>query len=169
MTARAPASFHLIGPVSFHAVSLCRVSRRLVSSSLIWSGLALLALASPTWAGEADVMGVEAVCTTIRTCDFEVTVRHADIGWSHYAESYEIVSPEGEVLGRRVLTHPHVHEQPFVRQLVGVEIPEGVDQVVVRARDSKHGLGGDTVTKVLAFPPSGEKPTVTEPPSKGAE
>ena len=140
-----------------------------VLASFLGAGLALLAPAPPAHAGEAGVMGVEAVCTTIRTCDFEVTVLHADVGWSHYAESYEIVSPEGEVLGRRVLKHPHVHEQPFVRGLVGVEIPEGVDHVVVRARDSKHGLGGETVTKALEFPAPGDAPPDVKPPPKAVE
>lgn len=114
---------------------------------------ACLGRATSAAAGEADVMSVDATCNAIRTCDFQVAVRHADIGWSHYAVAFEIVAPGGEVLGTRELQHPHVHEQPFVRGLVGVEIPEGVDEVIVRARDSQHGLGGESVTKRLVFPP----------------
>ncbi len=124
-------------------------------SRLVVAAIASCAAGAPlvAWAGKADVVRVHATCTTIRTCDFQVTVKHADIGRSHYADRFEIVTKEGEVLGTRVLQHPHVHEQPFVRGLVGVEIPEGVDEVVVRAHDSKHGLGGETVTKRLEFPP----------------
>ena len=122
-------------------------------------GLLIVALAlcapAAARAGKADVMQVHAVCSTIRTCDFQVKVRHADIGWSHYADRFEILTPEGELLATRVLRHPHVHEQPFVRGLVGVEIPEGVEAVVVRAGDSKHGLGGKTVTAELTFPAPG--------------
>ena len=53
-----------------------------------------------------------------------------------------MLAPDGTVLGVRVLTHPHVDEQPFTRSLSGVAIPPGIDTVTVRARDSVHGLGG---------------------------
>jgi len=46
------------------------------------------------------------------------------------------------VLGVRELAHPHVNEQPFTRSLGGVEIPDGVQEVTIRARDSVHGYGG---------------------------
>ena len=133
-------------------------SLRTLSAGGALAVASLLAVSSEALAGKADVVGVQAVCTTIRTCDFHVKVLHADIGWSHYADQFEVVTPDGEVLGTRVLRHPHVHEQPFVRGLVGVEIPEGVDEVIVRARDSKHGLGGKTVTKHLEFPEQGHAP-----------
>ena len=104
-------------------------------------------------AGQAHVMKAEAVCSTIRTCDFDVTVRHADIGFSHYADRWEVIGDDGEVLGVRVLQHPHVHEQPFTRRLVGVEVPEGTTEVTLRARCSKHGQGGETVTVEIEIPP----------------
>jgi hypothetical protein len=72
-------------------------------------------------------------------------VRHVDEGWDHYADRWEVLSPDGEVLGVRELLHPHVDEQPFTRSLTGVAIPEGVDEVEVRARDSVHGFGGATM------------------------
>ncbi len=127
---------------------------------------ASLFTAAAGWAGEADVLEVHATCTTIRTCDFQVKVLHADTGESHYADRFEIVSPEGEVLGTRVLRHPHVHEQPFVRGLVGVEIPDGVSEVVVRAHDSQHGYGGRTLTKSLEFP--ARETGAPGPPAEGA-
>jgi hypothetical protein len=74
-----------------------------------------------------------------------VTVKHDDEGWDHYADRWEVLGPDGEVLGTRVLYHPHVGEQPFTRSLGGVEVPEGVEKVVVRARDSVHGYGGKDV------------------------
>ncbi|WP_422366689.1 hypothetical protein [Pelagibius sp.] len=93
-------------------------------------------------AGEADVIAVEAVQEGDNTWRFSVTVRHADEGWDHYADRWQVVAPDGTVLGTRVLLHPHENEQPFTRSLGGVVIPEGVDQVVVRAHDSVHGDGG---------------------------
>lgn len=101
---------------------------------LLWTGAAL--------AGEADVLAVEATQESAGVWRFDVTVAHADEGWEHYADKWEVVAPGGQVLGTRVLLHPHETEQPFTRSLGGVAIPEGVERVVVRAHDSVHGPGG---------------------------
>ncbi len=69
------------------------------------------------------------------------TVRHADSGWKHYADAIEISTPEGVILRTRVLAHPHVNEQPFTRGASGINIPEGVRKIRVRAKDSVHGFG----------------------------
>ncbi|MHC4607908.1 MAG: hypothetical protein ACYTAF_13425 [Planctomycetota bacterium] len=108
--------------------------------------LLLLALAGPTRAGEADVEAIEVRCSGPSVCTFHVSVRHADEGWEHFANRWEIVGPDGEVLATRVLQHPHVDEQPFTRSLPDVAIPEGLSEVTVRAHDSVHGVGGRTGT-----------------------
>ncbi|MEO1686727.1 MAG: hypothetical protein AAFU61_02360 [Pseudomonadota bacterium] len=72
---------------------------------------------------------------------FDVTLRHGDTGWDHYADAWEIRLPGGEVLGTRTLFHPHVEEQPFTRSLSGVTIPRGTAQVLIYPRDSVHGWG----------------------------
>jgi hypothetical protein len=100
----------------------------------------VLAIASRSAAGPADVVTAEARCQGER-CRFDVTVRHADSGWDHYADGYEVLSEDGEVLAKRVLRHPHVDEQPFTRSL-GAEIPTKVKRVRIRAHDSVHGHGG---------------------------
>lgn len=92
-------------------------------------------------AGEADVLDVR-VSESGGAYHFDVTVQHADTGWEHYANAFEIVAPDGTVLGKRVLYHPHVNEQPFTRSLTGVRIPDGIMEVDVRAVDSVHGTGG---------------------------
>lgn len=125
--------------------------------------LALGATASPALAGEADVIAVTAHCTHIGTCDFDATVLHADVGLRHYADRFEVLAPDGEVLGVRELEHPHVHEQPFVRRLIGVEIPAGVSEVTVRARDSQHGYGGREMRVKLELPTSEPKPPGASP------
>jgi predicted nucleotidyltransferase len=108
-------------------------------AALVWSAQ------TPTLAGEADVVEVVARQAGDRTWRFDVTVSHADEGWDHYADLWEVVAPDGTVLGQRVLAHPHVDEQPFTRSLSGVEIPAGTGSVEVRARDSVHGFGGRSV------------------------
>lgn len=92
-------------------------------------------------AGEADVVGVEVVRNGERW-RFDVTVKHADTGWDHYADEWRVVAPDGTVLGTRTLHHPHVNEQPFTRSLSGVVIPDDLEEVIVQARDSVHGYGG---------------------------
>lgn len=101
-------------------------------------------------AGEADVVAVEAVEEAAGTWRFDVRVAHADEGWDHYADRWEVLAPDGRVLGTRVLLHPHVGEQPFTRSLGGVVVPAEVDRVILRAHDSVHGLGGAEMTVELA-------------------
>ena len=97
------------------------------------------------YAGEADVVDVSVKQSGKNTYSFSVTVRHADEGWDHYANKWDVVAPDGTVLGTRVLYHPHVDEQPFTRSLSGVNIPDTVDTVTVRAHDSVHEYGGKTL------------------------
>ncbi len=97
---------------------------------------------SPARAGEADVLEVRATQEGGGTWRFDVTVAHEDTGWDHYADRWEVLAPDGSVLGTRVLLHPHETEQPFTRSLGGVALPEGLDAVTVRAHDSVHGLDG---------------------------
>lgn len=71
------------------------------------------------------------------------TVSSADTGWEKYADAWEIRDAQGEVLGERVLTHPHETEQPFTRSLSGVVIPDGVVEVTIVAHDSVQGFCGE--------------------------
>ncbi len=102
---------------------------------------ALAMIAGTALAGEADVVGVR-MTQRGDSYNFSVTVRHADAGWEHYANNWEIVTPDGTVLDTRVLAHPHDNEQPFTRSLGSVRIPDGVTKVRVRAHDKVHGHGG---------------------------
>lgn len=105
----------------------------------------LSALPAPAGAGEATV---EAVTLTPSGAAWrvDVTLRHADTGWDHYADGWEVLDDAGTRLGYRELLHPHVTEQPFTRSLGGVEIPATAKAVFVRAHDSVHGWS-DTLFK----------------------
>ncbi len=108
---------------------------------LVWGALAWLGTA-PAMAGEADIIGVEVTKQGDREYAFSVTVRHADDGWKHYADAWDVLSVDRKVLGIRTLLHPHVNEQPFTRSLSGVTVPAGTTEVILRAHDSVHGHGG---------------------------
>jgi len=117
--------------------------------SLIFACLLGLLLATPAATGPADVESVSVAVSGPGQYRFSVTVRHADEGWDHYADRWEVLHPDGTVLGTRTLYHPHVDEQPFTRDLSGVSIPDDITTVVVRAHDSVHGFSGVTQTVTL--------------------
>ena len=104
-------------------------------------GVAML-LVSPVQAGPASVESAEVAVVGADSYRFRVTVRHADAGWKHYADRWEVVSLQGKVLATRVLHHPHDNEQPFTRELTDVRLPKGERWVVIRAHDKMHGYGG---------------------------
>lgn len=106
-----------------------------------------LMVSSAAMAGEVEIVDV----TTTQTGDgwrFDVTLRHDDTGWDHYADGWEVMLPDGTSLGYRTLAHPHVNEQPFTRSLSGVEIPGSATVVQVRARDT-DGWSGPLFTVQL--------------------
>ncbi|MEO0854841.1 MAG: hypothetical protein AAFY15_15255 [Cyanobacteria bacterium J06648_11] len=111
-----------------------------------WLAIALGVMACPAIAiaGEADVVEAEVRAVGDGTYRFDVTVAHADTGWDHYANSWEVLAPDGTVLGTRVLHHPHVQEQPFTRSTT-IAIPDEIDRVIIRAGDSVHEFGGKTI------------------------
>lgn len=108
--------------------------------------LGLFGLPPVSMAGEVDVVAAKA--RLVRSSGgtavwrFDVTLRHADAGWKHYADNWEILKLDGTLLGRRVLAHPHDNEQPFTRSLGGVKIRSSTQKVRVRGHDKVHGYGG---------------------------
>jgi hypothetical protein len=97
-------------------------------------------------AGEADVVDVKISQTSAGSYSFDVAVKHADTGWEHYADSWKVLDNQGNILGKRVLVHPHVDEQPFTRSLSGVKISAELTSVTIRAHDSVHKYGGKEIT-----------------------
>ncbi len=116
---------------------------------LIWILSCAFLVSATAYAGEANVVNVKIRMAGKNTFSFDVTVRHADEGWKHYADKWDVVAPDGTVLSTRTLYHPHVDEQPFTRSLSGVKISGSIQQVTVRAHDSVHGYGGREVTVAI--------------------
>jgi N-acetylmuramoyl-L-alanine amidase len=78
--------------------------------------------------------------------DFQVTISSPYDSADRYADAFRVVGNDGTVYGVHELTHHHANEQPFDQALEGVEIPEGVTEVTIEARDSVYGWGGVVVT-----------------------
>ena len=102
----------------------------------------------PVSADDAAIKEVEIKSLGNNNYQISVTLLHADTGWDHYANRWDVLDEDGNVLGTRVLAHPHVNEQPFTRSLT-VEIPSGVTKVTIVAADSVHGDNEETVDVIV--------------------
>jgi len=98
---------------------------------------------------DADVLEVRAVLDEDGTWTFYVTVGHPDTGWDDYADGWDVVTENGDVLKQsdddvftRLLLHPHENEQPFTRGQRGINVPESLTSLTVRAHDIVDGFGG---------------------------
>ncbi|MBT5569748.1 MAG: hypothetical protein HOJ90_00890 [Alphaproteobacteria bacterium] len=109
---------------------------------LLTAGCLIGAVMAPAQAGESDVTAVSLRAESGGKYSFSVTLRHADEGWEHYADRWEVLTLEGKVLATRTLFHPHVNEQPFTRSLGGVQVPSGATAVRIRSHDKVHEHGG---------------------------
>ena len=134
---------------------------------------ALAPAAAPADEPRADVLRVEARGRP-GAYELAVTVQSPDRGCDHYTNWWEVVSPDGKVLFRRVLMHSHPDEQPFTRP--GGPVPIAADAtVVVRAHFHPTGYGGaalrGSVAKGFApwTPPPGFAAELAEQPPHPSE
>lgn len=89
----------------------------------------------------ATITDVEASELSPSQHNFSVTVQSPDTGCDAYANWWEVITPEGELLYRRILAHSHVDEQPFTRS--GGPVAVGAaDEVIVRSH--MHPTGYST-------------------------
>ncbi len=80
---------------------------------------------------------------------FSVTLQTPDTGCEQYADWWEVITPEGILLYRRILAHSHVNEQPFTRSGGGVAII-ATDTVLVRVHMNTTGYGSHAMKGNIA-------------------
>lgn len=104
-----------------------------------------LLLSYTAFAGEADVIAAEVEHTGGNFYRFSVMVQHDDESWKHFAKAWEVLDLDGNILGVRILLHPHINEQPFTRSQT-ISILENINQVTIRVYDLVHEFGGKELT-----------------------
>lgn len=120
-------------------------------------GLVLSAfiLTSSVFANDVEIIKV-VLTKRAGTWQADVTLKHQDEGWKHYADGWRLVDSNGNEIGKRTLYHPHVNEQPFTRSLTGFYLAEKMKVIFVEAHDLKHGWSADKV-KIDLSKPSGDR------------
>lgn len=73
---------------------------------------------------------------------FYVTVASDETGCDQYADWWEVLNADGELIYRRVLLHSHPDDQPFTRSGSPVNIQSG-DIVYIRAHMNNDSYSGD--------------------------
>ncbi len=75
-----------------------------------------------------------------------VTVQHQDTGWDNYVDAWQIVAPDGDILGTRIIFEPRLDKTTHVTGLAGVVIPEEIKEVTIRAHNVAEGYSGQPLT-----------------------
>jgi len=115
------------------------------TAKIVMAGATALWLPLAAFAGEADVVKAVAKPAGDGQYRFDVTIKSNDKGWDYYCDRFDILGPDGKILGTRILHHPHEAEQPFTRSLGSVAIDPSITEVTVTATMKPSGEGGETV------------------------
>ena len=99
----------------------------------------LLMLSQSSKANDINILAAAIIHQSHGEYLVNVKLEHHDTGWQHYADEWRLVDNEGNILGTRVLQHPHVHEQPFTRSLSNVKLSSELQAVFIEAHDKVHG------------------------------
>ncbi len=80
---------------------------------------------------------------------FSVRIASPDKGCQQYADWWEILAADGELIYRRILAHSHVDENPFTRSsLKSLDIDPDAT-IFIRAHMNNAGYGGTVWTGTI--------------------
>ncbi|CEM32708.1 unnamed protein product [Vitrella brassicaformis CCMP3155] len=95
--------------------------------------LSVATLAAPSADPSADVLEVSVRETSAGKYMIGVTLETSDVDCTHYANWWEVLSEDGELLYRRILRHSHAATQPFTRYSEDDVSLEEDQEIIVRA------------------------------------
>ena len=105
----------------------------------LFTSALVLAVSHSSKANDINILAAAIIHQSHGEYLVNVKLEHHDTGWQHYADEWRLVDNKGNILGSRVLQHPHVHEQPFTRSLSNVKISSELEAVYIEAHDKVHG------------------------------
>lgn len=91
----------------------------------------------------AKILSVE-VSGEMKAYQFAVEVESPDTGCDQYADWWEVIDEEGNLIYRRILLHSHVNEQPFKRSGGPVAVTSD-ETIIVRAHMNNRSYGSQVV------------------------
>jgi hypothetical protein len=107
---------------------------------------------SPATSGEdPKLSNVEAVTVTgdEGAYAFAATLASPDVDCTAYSNWWEVLTPEGILVFRRILDHSHADEQPFTRDGGPVKV-KATDTLIVRGHFFPLGYGGQAMRGTVA-------------------
>ena len=101
--------------------------------------------------GDPLLSDVEAVAATgdPGAYTIAVTLRSPDVDCDQYADWWEVLTPEGTLVYRRILDHSHPDEQPFTRDGGPVKVG-ATDPLILRGHFHPTGYGGAAMSGTVA-------------------
>lgn len=104
----------------------------------IFAILLTITLALPAFAEEVEILMVKATQSD-GLWSFDVTVHHPDIGSDHMLDSIAIFTPDEVQLETADIPLPSIGAEHVTTQVKDVEIPKGVEFVIIRGHCSTDG------------------------------
>lgn len=105
---------------------------------LLLSG-ALAALSALPLSAEAPRLLDATAVSDGATWTVSLTLVHADSGWDHYASGVKVLAPDGTLLVKHDIAHPHEPGVPFTEVVSGIAVAKGTDHILVRLRCTLDG------------------------------
>jgi hypothetical protein len=106
---------------------------------ILFTSALLLSLSHISKANDISILAAAIIHQSHGEYLVNVKLEHHDTGWQHYADEWRLVDDKGNILGSRVLQHPHINEQPFTRALSNIKLGSGLETIYIEAHDKVHG------------------------------
>lgn len=110
--------------------------------------LLTLALSAPVFADEVEILMVKATQSE-GLWNFDVTVHHPDDDSDHMMDSVAIFLPDETQLITADIPMPSIGAKHVTTQVKGIEIPEGVEYIIIRGHCNSDGWTHDGIVIAL--------------------